>query len=130
MDKIKSKEQFLSEENLADLIETANYGNPGLSIGMIASEKFPNVEYPEYGNEKAARHLLNGGRIVVRDEYAYEDEEDGYDHFITLQDISQAFDKFTWACPNSFSNLVTGDYDMIDADNFFQFVIFGEIVYG
>lgn len=59
-----------------------------------------------------------------------EDEEDEYDHFITLQDISEAIDKFIWACPNNFSNLATGDYDMIDADNFFQFLIFGEIVYG
>ena len=88
------------------------------------------VEYPYFGNEKKALHLIKGGRIVVRDEYAYEDEDDDYDHFVTLQDISDALDKFIRESPNSFANLVTENGDMGDAYDFFQFVIFGEIVYG
>ena len=117
MAQIKSKEDFLSFENLANLIETATYGNSGLSIGILSDEMIEGVEYPYFGNEKKALHLIKGGRIVVRDEYAYEDEDDDYDHFI-------------WGSPNSFANLVTENGDMGDAYDFFQFVIFGEIVYG
>ena len=130
MAQIKSKEDFLSFENLANLIETATYGNSGLSIGILSDEMIEGVEYPYFGNEKKALHLIKGGRIVVRDEYAYEDEDDDYDHFVTLQDISDALDKFIWGSPNSFPNLVTENGDMGDAYDFFQFVIFGEIVYG
>ena len=130
MAQIKSKEDFLSFENLANLIETATYGNSGLSIGILSDEMIEGVEYPYFGNEKKALHLIKGGRIVVRDEYAYEDEDDDYDHFVTLQDISDALDKFIWESPNSFANLVTENEDMGDAYDFFQFVIFGEIVYG
>lgn len=130
MAQIKNKEDFLSFENLANLIETATYGNSGLSIGILSDEMIEGVEYPYFGNEKKALHLIKGGRIVVRDEYAYEDEDDDYDHFVTLQNISDALDKFIWESPNSFANLVTENGDMGDAYDFFQFVIFGEIVYG
>lgn len=44
MAQIKSKEDFLSFENLANLIETATYGNSGLSIGILSDEMIEGVE--------------------------------------------------------------------------------------
>lgn len=131
-----TKEQFLTKENLVNILCDATYGNSSVQI------KSPRKVYDKLKEEFVgkwdemcredlwAEVLLHGGKLSV---YDLEDEdEEGNAPKIKagLEDFGNAFEELRDECPQDYADFCTGHGDFYTGWSFIQYVQFGEVVYG
>ena len=130
-----TKEQFLTKENLVNILCDSTYGNSSVQI------KWPRKVYDklkeEFGDkwdemcreDVWAEVLLHGGKLSV---YDLEDEdEEGKAPKIkaSLEDFGNAFEKWRDERPQDYADFCTGHGDFYTGWSFIQYVQFGEVVY-
>ena len=134
---IEVKIKSLTHEELSDILSTAFYDNPNMSVGPGEGCK-PSIDHHCY-EDNLAQILLDGGHIEVTDLEADTDEVYGdLEHCIspdeyvfykvTLKDILEKAS--TPECFRMIQDILSGEGDMITAWNLMQTIVFGEIIYG
>lgn len=131
-----TKEQFLTKENLVNILSDATYGNNYVKIKSPAKlcEQIKLDMGDDY--DRLCREdlwvevLLRGGKLCIVD---LEDEiaPDVYaEKLAGLEDFGNAFEKWRDECPQDYADFCTGQDDFYTGWNFLQYVQFGEVVYG
>lgn len=111
------KNYSLIKEEIADLLSTALYGNPRLSVDN-STEEYKQADGDTI-EEKLADMLLKGQGIYLID--LYEDE-------LLDLDLDRLFKGLRLFIENG-GSLNIEDYDLIDAVSVLQYAIFGEIIW-
>lgn len=148
--KTTTKVTNVTHEDLVTLFSTALYG------GSIFDVTYNKTEYenskPKDGDcleDKLARVLLHGYSITVVDRYS-EDKDEHYgtlpyqwnseheemDYTVTLKDIERGIEKaldckneWVTECAHSFINDPC-NFDLANAEELLQWIVFGESIYG
>ena len=131
-----TKEQFLTKENLVNILCDSTYGNSSVQIKSPRKvcdklkEEFED-KWDEMCREDVwAEVLLHGGKLSV---YDLEDEdEEGNAPKIKagIEDFGNAFEKWRDERPQDYADFCTGHGDFYTGWSFIQYVQFGEVVYG
>ena len=121
----KITEMLHDPEWLEDMLSTASYGSYwfGYSIHPDTPEEMYNGNW-EYREQKWAHVLLNGGWLEI------EDVEEEKSYKVGMAEIETGFRKLMVEEPQCYANIMEENYDQIDAENFIQVVLFGEVIYG
>lgn len=131
-----TKEQFLTKENLVNILSDATYGNSSVSI-KLPSKLCEQIKL-EMGDKYNflcretlwAEILLRGGKLCIVD---LEDEitiGTYAEKLAGLEDFGNAFEKWRDERPQDYADFCTGHDDFYTGWNFLQYVQFGEVVYG
>lgn len=132
-----TKEQFLTRENLVNILSDATYGNSSVAVKR-PSQLCEQIKL-DMGEEKYdalcredlwAEILLRGGKLCIVD---LEDEitTDVYaEKLANLEDFGNAFEKWRDERPQDYADFCTGQDDFYTGWNFLQYVQFGEVIYG
>ena len=134
---IEVKIKSLTHIELADILCTAFYDNPNMSVDR-GEGCTPSIHHCCFENN-LAQILLGGGYIEVTDCNAAKDEHYGKleyvvspDEYIfykvTLKDILEGASNPE--CLKMIQDILSGEGDMYTAYNLMQMIIFGEIIYG
>ena len=127
----------ISKERLGDLLETAVYGSPWLSISSLRDEQYLDDRYDEAylsGRCRGAKwsdRLMAGGHIVCIDHYSGEDNEDGVcnTYKINLRQIIEGLENANTIAPGALYSFLEEAEDYEACDTLLQIILFGEIVY-
>ena len=131
-----TKEQFLTKENLVNILSDATYGNSYVSIKR-PSQLCEQIKL-DMGKDKYealciedlwAEILLRGGKLCIVD---LEDEDDFgncTEKLAGLEDFGTAFEKWRDERPQDYADFCTGHGDFYTGWSFIQYVQFGRVVY-
>lgn len=130
-----TQSHFLSHEGLADLLSLATYGNYWPTIKIKRSQYHLAEEHKNSCLEdKWAAILINGGTLVVYDEYENDNELNDGDapvkYPLTLKDVRKGLRLMKKLYPSHYADLMEENDDAITGDVWLQLAIFGELVYG
>lgn len=149
--KTKTLIENITHDDLVNLFSTAMYGSYIWSAEYNKTEyknSDPNVEEDCF-EDKLARVLLHGYSITIIDCYA-EDKDEHYgnlpyhwneenevmEYTVTLKDIANGIEKaidnkedYSSQCANNLINN-SFDFDLPQAEELLQWIIFGESIYG
>lgn len=129
-----TQKHFLSKEGLSDLLSVATYGNGWPCIKIKRSEYHLANEYEnECREDKWASVLVNGGTLVVYDEYEEEEleaDELPTKYTLTLKDVRKGLRLMKKLYPHHYADLVTENDDLETGDVWLQLAVFGELIYG
>ena len=150
--KIETKISEITHEDLVNLFSTAFYGSNHFAIDYNNEDYDgkPFAKDDDCFEDKLAKIVLNGGKIIVSDLYAedsdehygeiehtWNEEEESMDYTITLKDIENGLAKaasssepYFHKCFSNFAENDCVDFDLNDADNLMQIIVFGEVIYG
>lgn len=131
-----TKEQFLTKENLVNILSDATYGNS--SVQIKSPRKVYDKLKEEFGDkwdemcreDVWAEVLLHGGKLAVYDLEDEDEEGNAPKIKVGLKDFGNAFEKWRDECPQDYADFCTGHDDFYTGWNFLQYVQFGEVVYG
>ena len=133
MEKIKlTIEVEVGEEKIAELFSTAFYGGVNYWCSRCINDSIPK-EIKEYNlsyEDELAKCLFTypdySFKIMEGDEY-----DDSIDvHSITLDKIQNGLNKMAIDSPEIMSSFLEDGFDAQIADCVFQYIVFGEIIYG
>lgn len=130
-----TQSHFLAQEGLSDLLSVATFGNYWPVIKIKRSEYHLAEEYKNVCIEdKWAAILVNGGTLVVYDEYEMDSElndgEEPTKHYLTLKDVRKGLRLMKKEYPHHYADLVEENDDTITGDVWLQLAVFGEVIYG
>lgn len=131
-----TKEQFLTKENLVNILSGATYGNSSVSIKSPRKlyEKLKE-EFGDKWDEMCMEDvwvevLFHGGKLAI---YDLEDEDDNGNHpeqRVSLEDFGTAFEQWRDKCPQDYADFCNENDDFYTCWNFLQCLQFGEVIYG
>lgn len=129
-----TQSHFLTHEGLSNLLSVATFGNYWPTIKMKRSEyHLAEEDKNECIEDKWAAILINGGTLVVYDEYEIESElndgEQPTKHYLTLKDVRKGLRLMKKDYPRHYADLVEENDDAITGDVWLQLAVFGELVY-
>ena len=130
-----TQSHFLTHEGLSDLLSVATFGNYWPIVKIKRSE-YHLAEEDKYDciEDKWAAVLINGGTLVVYDEYEMDSElnegEEPTKHYLTLKDVRKGLRLMKKEYPHHYADLVEEDDDAITGDVWLQLAVFGELIYG
>ena len=130
-----TQSHFLTHEGLSDLLSVATFGNYWPTIKIKRSEYHLAEEY-KYNcvEDKWAAVLINGGTLVVYDEYEMYNElyegDEPTKHYLTLKDVRKGLRLMKKECPHHYADLMEENDDAITGDVWLQLAVFGEVIYG
>lgn len=129
-----TQRHFLEHEGLSDLLSVATFGNYWPVIKIKRSE-YHLAEEDKYDclEDKWAAILINGGTLVVYDDYEAEELEEGEKptkYTLTLKDVRKGLRLMKKNYPNHYSDLMEECEDAITGDVWLQLAVFGELIYG
>ena len=112
----------------------ATFGNGWPTIKVKRSE-FHLAEEDKYDclEDKWAAILINGGTLVVYDDYEVEELEEGEKptkYTLTLKDVRKGLRLMKKNYPNHYNDLMEECEDAITGDVWLQLAVFGELIYG
>ena len=130
-----TQSHFLTHEGLSNLLSTALFGSYWADITIKRSEYHLAEEYKnECLEDKWAAILINGGTLVVYDEYEMDSElndgEEPTKHYLTLKDVRKGLRLMKKEYPHHYADLVEENDDAITGDVWLQLAVFGEVIYG
>jgi hypothetical protein len=130
-----TQSHFLAQEGLSDLLSVATFGNYWPVIKIKRSEYHLAEEYKnECIEDKWAAILINGGTLVVYDEYEMDSElndgEEPTKHYLTLKGVRKGLRLMKKEYPHHYADLVEENDDAITGDIWLQLAVFGEVIYG
>lgn len=130
-----TQSHFLTQEGLSDLLSVATFGNYWPCIKIKRSEHHLAEEYKnECIEDKWAAVLINGGTLVVYDEYEMDSElydgEEPTKHYLTLKDVRKGLRLMKKDYPYHYADLVEENDDAETGDVWLQLAVFGEVIYG
>ena len=130
-----TQKHFLSHEGLSNLLSVATFGNYWPHIKIKRSEyHLAEEDKNECIEDKWAAVLINGGTLVVYDEYENDNElNDGeapVKYYSTIKDVRKGLRLMKKLYPRHYADLMEENDDAITGDVWLQLTIFGEIVYG
>lgn len=130
-----TQSHFLTHGGLSDLLSVATFGNYWPTIKIKRSEHHL-AEEDKYDciEDKWAAVLINGGTLVVYDEYEMDSElsdgEEPTKHYLTLKDVRKGLRLMKKEYPYHYADLVEENDDAITGDVWLQLAVFGELIYG
>lgn len=130
-----TQSHFLTHEGLSDLLSVATFGNYWPIVKIKRSE-YHLAEEDKYDciEDKWAAVLINGGTLVVYDEYEMDSElnegEEPTKHYLTIKDVRKGLRLMKKEYPHHYADLVEEDDDAITGDVWLQLAVFGELIYG
>lgn len=131
MEKIKlTIEVEIGEEKIAELFSTAFYGGVNYWCCDI------NYSIPEeIRDQNLSYEDALAKSLFTYTDFYFEifDDEDEYlenGHIITLDRIKKGLHKMAIECPELMSSFLEDGFDAQIADSVFQYIVFGEIIYG
>ena len=130
-----TQSHFLTHEGLSDLLSVATFGNYWPIVKIKRSE-YHLAEEDKYDciEDKWAAVLINGGTLVVYDEYEMDSElnegEEPTKHYLTLKDVRKGLRLMKKLYPEHYADLVEENDDLITGDVWLQLAVFGELIYG
>lgn len=130
-----TQSHFLTHEGLSDLLSVATFGNYWPIVKIKRSE-YHLAEEDKYDciEDKWAAVLINGGTLVVYDEYEMDSElnegEEPTKHYLTLKDVRKGLRLMKKEYPYHYVDLVEENDDAITGDVWLQLAVFGELIYG
>ena len=149
--KIKTKITDVTHDDLVNLLSTALYGSLCLASDYDVEDykSLDNVSENDCYEDKMAKILLSGKSIILADMYA-EDAGDFYgklqhhwdkvhhtmDYTVTLKDITKGIEKALnnggWdaECAMHLIDEDSCEFDLTEAENLVQIILFGEALYG
>jgi hypothetical protein len=130
-----TQSHFLTQEGLSDLLSVATFGNYWPTIKIKRSEYHLAEEYKnECLEDKWAAILINGGTLVVYDEYEMDNELNDNElptkYALTLKDVRKGLRLMKKEYPSHYADLVEENDDAITGDVWLQLAVFGEVIYG
>lgn len=130
-----TQSHFLTQEGLSDLLSVATFGNYWPTIKIKRSEYHLAEEYKnECLEDKWAAILINGGTLVVYDEYEMDNELNDNElptkYTLTLKDVRKGLRLMKKEYPSHYADLVEENDDAITGDVWLQLAVFGEVIYG
>lgn len=130
-----TQSHFLTQEGLSDLLSVATFGNYWPTIKIKRSEYHLAEEHKnECLEDKWAAILINGGTLVVYDEYEMDSElnegEQPTKYALTLKDVRKGLRLMKKEYPSHYADLVEENDDAITGDVWLQLAVFGEVIYG
>ncbi|MBQ0073184.1 MAG: hypothetical protein KBT34_03215 [Prevotella sp.] len=131
-----TKEQFLTKENLVNILSGATYGNS--SVQIKSPRKVYDKLKEEFGDkwdemcreDVWAEVLLHGGKLAIYDLEDEDEEGNAPKIKVGIEDFGRAFEKWRDERPQDYADFCTENDDFYTGWNFLQYVQFGEIVYG
>ena len=130
-----NEKHFLTQEGLSDLLSVATFGNYWPCIKIKRSEYHLAEEHKyECIEDKWAAILVNGGTLVVYDEYEMDNELNENElptkYTLTLKDVRKGLRLMKKLYPEHYADLVEENDDLITGDVWLQLAVFGELIYG
>ena len=141
----------LSQEEISDLLSTAcDYGDSYLGVSIKKSDYYGTEleDEEDFVCDRAAKLLLNGKSIFIRDYYA-ESEDEFYGNLphrwsekrecmiytITLEDVKIGIAKALDSDEDYIKEYIydwvkDGSFDITEAECVLQYIVFGEVIYG
>lgn len=148
--KTKTIIEEITHEDLVNLLSTATYGSNWLGVDKVWEDYYGTEleDDNDCAEDTFAKVLLDGKFLIVSDFYA-EDESEFYgdlphlwnaydecmEYRVTLDDIkrglAKALDNGGWDAECVF-NLASesGNFDIVEAEELMQVIVFGEAIYG
>ena len=133
-----TKEQFLTHENLVNILSDGTYGNDAVSISYGDCNEGGIIEHIKRVYEAAGKQpcredmwaaiILAGGKLHIYDEYEDEDSED-YCKEVSKADFEKAFDLWRDNCPRHYADFCEENDDFYTGWSFIQHLQFGEEIY-
>ena len=130
-----NEKHFLSHDGLSDLLSVATFGNSWPCIKIKRSQYHLAEEHKyECIEDKWAAILVNGGTLVVYDEYEMDNElnenELPIKYTLDLKAVRKGLRLMKKEYPNHWADLVEENDDLITGDVWLQLAVFGEVIYG
>lgn len=140
----------ITKDDLVNLFSTATYGSDWLGLKIRKTDYYgtPLEDNNDCVEDKWAKVLLNGKSVFVYDYYAGDDDDFYGELFhvycesrgamrytLTLDDIKKGLEKALEAgewdarCVHHLIN-DDGSFDLYEAEELMQMIVFGEAVYG
>lgn len=129
------EKDILSHEGLSNLLSVATYGNPWPVIKIKRSQyHLAEEDKNECLEDKWASILLNGGTLVVYDDYEMSNElyenEPPTKYSLDLKAVRKGLRKMKKEYPSDWADLVEENDDLCTGDTWLQLAVFGEVIYG
>ena len=129
-----NEKHFLEHEGLSDLLSVATFGN-GWPVIKIKRSEYHLAEEDKYDclEDKWAAILINGGTLVVYDDYEVEELEEGEKptkYTLDLKAVRKGLRLMKKNYPRHWADLVEENDDLITGDVWLQLAVFGELIYG
>ena len=130
-----NEKHFLSHDGLSDLLSVATFGNSWPCIKIKRSQYHLAEEHKyECIEDKWAAILVNGGTLVVYDEYEMDNELNENElptkYTLDLKAVRKGLRLMKKEYPNHWADLVEENDDLITGDVWLQRAVFGEVIYG
>ena len=130
-----NEKHFLSHDGLSDLLSVATFGNSWPCIKIKRSQYHLAEEHKyECIEDKCAAILVNGGTLVVYDEYEMDNELNENElptkYTLDLKAVRKGLRLMKKEYPNHWADLVEENDDLITGDVWLQLAVFGEVIYG